>query len=441
VTTSERAGLAGEAPLAAEVRGTHAGLVVLAGVVALNLGNAVFHLLSARLIGPGQYSDVVSLVAAQGLLSLPFGGIQYAVARWISEDAARGDAAAVGAFVRRAVNATVVGAVLITAVIVAAAPLVRHALGVHRLLAVVLTALYMFPALLAPTLWGVAQGLQRFGLISASLAVGVLTRIGLILLLIPLGLGVGGVMGATAVAAVITVIVPLPFVAQWYRRGSKSLGGPTGSQVLRSLAPVVVGVLAITSLTTIDLIAAKVALSSHAAGVYGSASFIGRLLLYLPMTIATVLLPKVTSRAAADRDTKEILYASLAVTGAFSLLGTALLILVPRLVVDLTFGSAYGQAVPLIGVFGLAMTAYALLNVQFVYHLGHGRERMSWLLLAGAAGQIVAYVLVHGSTYQLVATNLATAVALLLVHEVAFESTLPQAASWLVWRVRRLKAP
>jgi O-antigen/teichoic acid export membrane protein len=441
VTTSERAGLAGEAPLAAEVRGTHAGLVVLAGVVALNLGNAVFHLLSARLIGPGQYSDVVSLVAAQGLLSLPFGGIQYAVARWISEDAARGDAAAVGAFVRRAVNATVVGAVLITAVIVAAAPLVRHALGVHRLLAVVLTALYMFPALLAPTLWGVAQGLQRFGLISASLAVGVLTRIGLILLLIPLGLGVGGVMGATAVAAVITVIVPLPFVAQWYRRGSKSLGGPTGSQVLRSLAPVVVGVLAITSLTTIDLIAAKVALSSHAAGVYGSASFIGRLLLYLPMTIATVLLPKVTSRAAADRDTKEILYASLAVTGAFSLLGTALLILVPRLVVDLTFGSAYGQAVPLIGVFGLAMTAYALLNVQFVYHLGHGRERMSWLLLAGAAGQIVAYVLVHGSTYQLVATNLATAVALLLVHEVAFESTLPQAACWLVWRVRRLKAP
>jgi O-antigen/teichoic acid export membrane protein len=424
-------------PLVAEVRGTHAGLIVLAGVAALNFGNAAFHLLSARLLGPGQYSDVVSLVAAQGLLALPFGGIQYAIARSVADDAGRGDADAVAAFVRRSVDATIVGALVVAVVATALSPLIQHALGVEKLVAVALTMAYMFPALLSPTVNGIAQGVQRFGIISASLAAGVAARIALIVLLIPLGLGAGGVMGATTLAAFVTVAVPLPLCLRWYRRGRTAVAVVPGRVILRSVLPVVGGVLAITSLTTVDLIVAKVALSSHDAGVYGAASFVGRLLLYLPMTIATVLLPKITARVAVARDTDEIFHASLATTALFSLAGTVVLILVPRLIVDLTFGSAYDRAVPLIGVFGLAMTLYAVLNVQLIYHLGHGREEMAWLLLAAAAAQIVVYCLLHGSTYQLVAVNLGTAAVLVAAHELFFERTLPGAARWLFRRVVR----
>ncbi len=76
------------------------------------------------------------------------------------------------------------------------------------------------------------------------------------------------------------------------------------------------------------------------------------------------------------------------------------------------------------------MTIYALLNVQLAYHLGLGRTRMAWLLLAGAVAQIGVYAVFHGSTYQLVGANLAMAGLLLVVHEVAFGRTLPGAASW-----------
>jgi O-antigen/teichoic acid export membrane protein len=428
----------GTTALVAEVRGTRAGLLVLSGIASLTVGNAAFHLLAARLLGPSQYSEVVSLVAAQGLITLPFGGIQYAVARFVAEDAARGDAGAVSAFVRRALFGTLVGSAAITAAVTAASPLVRHALGVEKLTPVVLAALYMLPALLAPTMWGVAQGLQRFGLISASLIVGVVSRIGLILALIPLGLGVGGVMGATFVGGILALLAPLPFVLLWARGPRRAGSGPTNRTVLLYVAPVVAGTLAVTSLTTIDLIAAKVSLSAHDAGIYGSASFIGRLLLYLPMTIATVLLPKVTSRAAVRRDTREILYASLAVTAVFSLVGTALLITLPHLVVGATFGAKYNGAVPLIGLFGLAMSTYALLNVLLAYHLGHGRQGMAWLLLGGAVAQVVLYLFVHGSTYQLVTVNLLSALGLLLVHELAFERTLPAAAFWGIARLRRM---
>jgi O-antigen/teichoic acid export membrane protein len=412
-------------------------MLVLIGVAALNLGNAVFHLLSARVLGPGQYSDVVSLVAAQGLLTLPFGGIQYAIARSVAEGAGRGDADGVAAFLHRSVDATIAGAALVAIAATALSPLVQHALGVEKLVAVVLTMVYMFPALLLPTFNGVAQGFQRFGLMSASLTAGVLARIGFLLVLIPFGLGAGGVMGATAAAACVALVFPLPLCWKWYRRGRRSSATVSVHALLRSVAPVVAGVLAITSLTTVDLIVAKVALPPHSAGVYGAASFVGRLLLYLPMTIATVLLPKITARVASDQETSEIYHASLAVTALFSLAGTLILIAVPRLIVDVAFGSAYDQAVPLIGVFGLAMTLYAILNVQLVYHIGHGREGMAWALLGAAVVQIGVYAVVHGSTYQLVFVSLGTAGVLVVLHELVYETSLPSAARWLVRRLRR----
>jgi O-antigen/teichoic acid export membrane protein len=410
---------------------------VLIGVGALNIGNAAFHLLSARLLGPAQYAEVVSLVAAQGLIALPFGGVQYAVARFVADDATRGDALAVASFVRRALIGTAILSLTVTAAMTLASPLLEDAFGVQKLLPVVLTGLYMLPALAVPTVSGIAQGLQRFGLISASLIAGAGSRVVIILLLIPLGLGVGGVMGATFVAGFIALIPVAPLMWSWLRRPAPANKGPSNRVVIRYVAPVVCGTLAITSLTTADLIVAKVALSSHDAGIYGAASLVGRLLLYLPMTIATVLLPKVTSRAAMQADTDEILHASLAVTALFSLCGTALLVAIPRLVIDVTFGSKYDGAIPLIGLFGLAMTAYALVNVQLAYHLGHGREGMAWLLLGGGIVQIALYALVHGSTYQLVGANLATAVALLVAHELFFERTLPQAARWAVGQGRR----
>ncbi len=425
------------ADIAATVAGTRAGLLVFAGIAATNLGNVIFQLLSGRLLGPALYGEVVSLIAASGLIALPFGGVQYAVARFVADDAARGRIAGVAAFTRRALIMSLVVAMTVTAIVTLASPLIRDALGVSKLSPVILMALYTLPALLAPALWGVAQGLQRFGVMSLSMAVGSAARILILVAFIPLGVGVGAVLGSTLVGAFFALLVPLPLIWSVLRTPSDGIPGPSNRVVLTYLVPVVIGTLAITSLTTLDLIVGKLVLSPHDAGIYGSASFIGRLLLYLPMTIATVLLPKVISRAAVERDTKEILYASLAVTAAFSLAGTAMLIVLPRFVIDTTFGSEFSEATPLVGVFGLAMTVYALLNVQLAYHLGHGRTTMAWLLLGGAVAQLLFYLAVHGSTYQLVTANLVSALAVLLVHELFFEPTIPPTVRWGVARIRR----
>ena len=61
VATKEAAG-----PTGAQMSGVHAGAIVLVGVMALNLGNYVFHVVSARWLGPELYGDLATLIAIAG---------------------------------------------------------------------------------------------------------------------------------------------------------------------------------------------------------------------------------------------------------------------------------------------------------------------------------------------------------------------------------------
>jgi len=77
----------------------------------------------------------------------------------------------------------------------------------------------------------------------------------------------------------------------------------------------VLGMLAITCLTIDDLVAAKATFSAHEAGLYGADSLIGRVVLYLPLAIVTVLLPQVAAGVSAGQETRHLLKTSLLATG------------------------------------------------------------------------------------------------------------------------------
>ena len=157
----------------------------------------------------------------------------------------------------------------------------------------------------------------------------------------------------------------------------------TRSEAARSLAPVLLGLLAIAALTSVDVVAAKLALTGHDAGIYGSASLVGRVILYLPAAIITVLLPRVAARAADQIETTDILRRSLVVTLRFCTISTFVYAAAGSTIVRVAFGSDYADAAGLLWLFGVAMTGYALLNVLLVYHLGHERIGFAWLLVSG----------------------------------------------------------
>ncbi len=398
------------------MRGFHAGVIVFAGIASANAGNAVFHLIAARWLGPSAYGDLASLLALAGLIGFPLAGAQLALAQYVAHFRAKGNPRAVGGLYWRSLTAAGALGVVLMLVLAALSVPLQRALGIDSLAAILLLALLTVPAVVTPVIWGVAQGLERFVLFSLIQVAGPILRILALVPLLFLGFGVAGAMGAGLVAALAAILIPLWYLRRWLIVGVGQAAPVTTREARRLLVPVVAGLLAITSLSSVDLVVAKIVFSDHDAGLYGSASLIGRLILYLPAAIVAVVLPKVSSRAAVGRETSDILTKSLLATGALCLVAVALYATVPRLVVGVAFGSKYEGAIDLLWLFGVAMTGFALLNVLFVYHLGRRTYGVSWLLCGGAVVQIAAFALFHDSPQQLLVVSIVVAYALLGVY-------------------------
>jgi O-antigen/teichoic acid export membrane protein len=398
------------------MRATTAGAVVLLGLLGANAANAVFHLVAARLLGPSRYGDLATLVALIGLLSFPLGGVQFALAQRIAQVAARGDVGGIATLYRRSLRwAGALGATLFLVMGATSLP-IQHGLRVASLGAVLLTAATLVPTIVAPVVAGLTQGLERFTLFSVSQVIGPLIRIALLLPLIGLGAGVPGAVGATFGATLVAVGGTAWILREWVRAPVRAAAFAATETIRRSLLTSTSGILALTSLTSIDIVFAKVTLAPREAGVYGAASLVGRLILFLPTAVASVLLPKVSSRKATGRDTRTLVVPSLVITGILCLLMTGVYAVVPNLITRLTFGSKYAQAGSWLWMFGLEMTCFALANVSFAYELGRERTRGAWLLVGAAVVQICGYLAFHGSARQLLAVNIATGVGLLVVY-------------------------
>lgn len=403
-------------PTGQEVRGLRAGMVVFVGIAAANAANYVFNFAAARSLGPRSYGDVAALTTLTGLIGLPLAAIQFVVARDVARLTIAQGRTAVAGYVGRALAGVAVAAAAATVLFLLLVPVLHRVLHIQSTLALAITALLTTCAFIAPVFLGAAQGLQRFGILAASIAVGPLIRIPLLAGALAAGWGVAGAMAATFAAGVVGVVIPAAFLGRRYIARPQAVRIASRSRV-HSVGPVLVGVLAITALSTDDVIVAKAVFDSHTAGIYSSASLIGRVLLYLPGAIVTVLLPKVASRAALNRSTRDILEASLIVTSIFCAIGCLIYAVFGAQVVRIVFGPTYSDAQGLLWMFGLAMTGYALLNVLLTYNLGHGETRTAWLLGVGAIAQMLGYVVFHETPRELVTVSIVTAGALLVAHE------------------------
>ena len=399
-----------EAPI--EMSGLRAGVVVFAGVGFANVCNYLYHLVSARSLGPASYSDVASLTAVAAVLSLPLGGAQVFVARHVAFAAAKGQEPGDDNYVAGFAGAMFVGGGILTLALLAASPLLQRALSISSLAAVVFTVLVTLPAFLAPVMVGAAQGDHRFVLVAVAIAGPAAGRVVLTAAALEAGLGVAGAVAATLVSTVIAVAIP--FAVLRPTLGPLRAWRPRLARAdAVSLLPVIAGMLAITCLTTDDLVAAKVAFTSHEAGLYGSASLIGRVILYLPVAVVTVLLPKVSARVSSGHSTGRLFLNSLLATGVVCAVFTAVYTAAPHLIMRIAFGAKYQGAASLLWLFGIAMTLYSLLNVVLVYRLGRGETRTSWLLLGGTVVQIAVFAALHSSPRQLLAGSIAVAAVLL----------------------------
>ena len=185
-----------------------------------------------------------------------------------------------------------------------------------------------------------------------------------------------GLTMALNVGFVASYVVCSPRLGRW---SWCDLSSPTGHPPLRSVG---VGLIAVTALTNLDLIVAKVAFDPVTAGGFAALTLAGRIVFFGSWTIQQAVLPFVTAEdgpltAALRRrifTIGNVVVCSVLVAGAW---------LTADLWVEITYGDAFADLAFLVGPYALGTACIAVVAGTAMLSSVGGDSRPAMVLLAG----------------------------------------------------------
>jgi O-antigen/teichoic acid export membrane protein len=413
------------------------GGIVLAGLLAWNLGNYVFFLTAARYLGPRDYGLLAALLAATVVVAVPSQALQFAAARLFAAPPS-GDAALAEGIYRRAVRGVAALGGMIaagSALAVVAIHAFHKGVPAGPLLA---TIVLVAPLGLFFLVLGRLQGRHRFSAFAVCFALWGAPRPVLLIPLAAAGWGVYAGLGSTAAAVVSAVGAGL-----WLSREPMPRRRPTGGEwraVAAPVFPVVVGLAGLGVLTNLDVIVAKVALGANAAGQFAAAAVLAKTVFLIPQATSFVLLPRVAARSAAAEETGTILAAGVGLTLIFGAAASVGMWVLSGPLLNLTYGDGFSVSGGLLAAFTGASTLIGALIVLINHHVGRGMNSFVWGVGGLAVVQLCLLMLLHRSASEIVIADGTIGAGGIVLHEWMFASTTEAIAPGFVRAARHVRA-
>ena len=186
--------------------------------------------------------------------------------------------------------------------------------------------------------------------------------------------------------------------------------------VLRYAIPTFITVLFLTSFTSTDVILVKHFFQPDLAGYYAGLSLMGKVIFYFTFPIPMVMFPLLIKRHANKESFTNLFYISLLLVLIPSFAITAFYFLFPSFVINLFLGGRnYLSIASYLGIFGLYLTVFSMVNVCVNFFLSLNKTNISFLVVFAAILQIVLIYMFHSSFYQVIGVSLIVLVILLTV--------------------------
>jgi O-antigen/teichoic acid export membrane protein len=369
------------------------GALVFAGVVFTNVFSYLFFSLLGRRLGVEPYGIVTSLVSAQLVIGAPAIVAQLICARVAADLQNHRDSATL----RRLADVVTAGSSVAAGIVIALGYLFRDAIAsyfqVTDVQAIVIAVVGLAAFMVVSVQRGVLQGAQHYGELSLSLSLEAATKV-------VIGVALAGPFGANG--ALIGVLAGFLVAIAYGVRAFRVRFGAVRERLRlepgvigRIISHVGLGQLTLVVLTYYDVPLVKHFFDPRAAGLYASAAFVGRAIVAAVGFVPTLVMPKVSARAAAGQSPLPLLGSAVAV--AAGIIGAAVLVsaTAPRFVVTLISGRAFADAAPLVLTYAIASGCLSMGYVVSAYKMGLHRYDFVVPALVAATAEIGVLSLWH----------------------------------------------
>lgn len=404
----------------------------VATTILLNLGNVfayLFQLVLARSLTPEAFGEFNALFSLTVWASAPCTVIQFMVSKQAVLLSLERPAA-LRSLLWQGLGAMTATAALVAGLGLALAPLLRDYLNLGDQLPVLLTILLLASTLIYPVVMGGIQGLGRYLALGFGLSSVPFFRFaGALALVTGLGMGVPGALLACVFSTLGGLLIGLPYVRDVLRGPGEPLPPGTWAAMGRDAWPFLATTMLVMSMGNLDLLLVRHYCTPAEAGLYATASVLGRTAFLFPGVLINLIFPEAVRVHAGDGLKTGLLARTL---GATALLGGAVAVvcsIAPDLILTLLMGKAYGEGGELLMLLTWAMALLAVANALFVYCLAGNQTGFLAILTTGVVLAGAAIVTWHDS---------ATTVARILLAAVA--GVLLLSLAWYGARARRMAA-
>jgi O-antigen/teichoic acid export membrane protein len=246
---------------------------------------------------------------------------------------------------------------------------------------------------------GAMQGLCSFRGLGASFIVEAVTRLLTGVVLVMLGYGTLGAVGAISAAVLAAYfLIPVdPELRVKTEAGEPASFGEGIQAIVFFVGQVII--------SNVDILLVKHFFSSDVAGLYAAVALVGRLLYFASWSVVSAMFPVTAAAKPQQEDPKVILMPLLAVLGlaVVFILSTSLF---PHLIIHGIFGVEFHQGEPLLALYATATGIYSLSVVIMAYEMSRRIANLGWLQLVFSGVLVLAINIFHDTLREVITVQI-----------------------------------
>lgn len=387
--------------------------------------NMLYQLYMVRNLNPVDYGTLNSLLALLLIISVPIGTIQTAITKFCSSFHAHNQWHKIKVFLFGFINKVLFFGIIFFLIIILLRKNISSFFQITTSSHIIIVGLLMLVSTMLPIGLGGLQGLQMFGWLGFNGVISSGLKLVLGIFLVSLGFKVIGALGAFLFANITTLIlsiVPLGRFITNKTRLSIDLSNVdlqnkiNFSEVYKYFISVTVTTLCFMSLINGDIILVKHFFTPIEAGYYSVAQMVGKIIIFLPMSIIMVMFPKASNLHTQNKDTLPLLKNTLGIVGLLCFVGSLVCILYPSVIIKLLSGKEYVECINLARLFAISMTFFALMYTLLFYQLSINRSGFIYPLIFFTVLQNILIILFHKDLSQVLYILCATAILLCAIN-------------------------
>ena len=351
-------------------------LILIIFIAIGNLLSYIFQFSMARVLGPVDYGILAVLTSIIAIFGIASVSIQTVISQNTTNFNSKKEYGKIKGMLKSASKSVFLVATLSFLLYLIVSIFIYRPLGIpYSLLA--LTGAFIFGAFLYPITAGILQGMKKFSSLGFNFVINCLIKLVVGVLLVAFGFKVyGAVIGFISGTIIAFLLV---FFTLKEIKNVKEIDGKVSIFSRYNFYPLV-AMLLVVLLYSLDVVFAKIFFSPEIAGKYAVISMIGKIILFIVMSVGNVMLPISTEKFANGEKTRSTLKKALLLSLLICLFFLALFFIFPELIIQILFGFQYSSMYNILFYVGVAFSFISLLSLLVLYEISLNRFRFFHLL-------------------------------------------------------------